>query len=627
MWGNFGLDGLAKLGESIGDALQRVLTEVEQWDESLSLAMDPSPIAGRGAEGFPERRGHGSGADLTRHEKVQSIIHEVSMLDTSLSTTQHPKDSVRDLHRRAKSNPGGDMADTGEPLMSDMAAKLMRFIDGSSEAEDEENAGASAAKNQRDAGQTEKGKKAESPGLLLESGPGQRPAKAPPEDVRVSGANDSSSRLAGPTSGGLTGVDPWFEEEADDDWNLGTFGVGSGALSGAAIIPVEEESAETPVAADPPADRASSELADCQPSPVGEFDRVDGCSGGCGGSGLVHAVGDAGHGAGQRSEAAEMQAMHSTLKQLEEQARQMAALRKAQTHLEAKNRELAKCARELEAESEELHREYGERLAAAERKVYALTKERDVLKQRSDKLTIAKEMLKEKDDTLQQVMEEGEMLSKRQVELERALRSRNARVRELEALREKLNTELTREASRCEVLLAERSSSGKGLEGSEADASKDTAPSPVDHLMGGPELKNKCMRFVANTFDSVRQIMGDEALRRILPEDVTMRLEEAAKERAEAIRRIKIEDEHLGWEWMDMDMPMEKLGPSVAGEVAHSYKVLRAGVRWPRNVDPTRREEYLTDEEFAKIFRCSFSEYKEYPQWRQLWLKKERNLF
>ena len=63
-----------------------------------------------------------------------------------------------------------------------------------------------------------------------------------------------------------------------------------------------------------------------------------------------------------------------------------------------------------------------------------------------------------------------------------------------------------------------------------------------------------------------------------------------------------------------------------AGDAAYSYEVLRAGVRWPRNVDPTRREEYLTEAEFRKIFRCEFWEYKEYPKWRQLWLKKERDL-
>ncbi|CAD7701852.1 unnamed protein product [Ostreobium quekettii] len=143
----------------------------------------------------------------------------------------------------------------------------------------------------------------------------------------------------------------------------------------------------------------------------------------------------------------------------------------------------------------------------------------------------------------------------------------------------------------------------------------------------GPELKNKCMQFVTNTFESVRQIMGDEALRRILPEEVTARLEEAAKERAETIRKVRIEGKVVEREALGEEPKEENLGPSVSGEVAHRYDNLRAGVRWPSNVDPTRREEYLTEEEFKKVFWCSYSEYQQYPQWKQLWLKKEKELF
>lgn len=37
MWGS-GLGGLAKIGENIGEALQKVKNEVEQWDESARRA-------------------------------------------------------------------------------------------------------------------------------------------------------------------------------------------------------------------------------------------------------------------------------------------------------------------------------------------------------------------------------------------------------------------------------------------------------------------------------------------------------------------------------------------------------------------------------------------------------------
>lgn len=62
---------------------------------------------------------------------------------------------------------------------------------------------------------------------------------------------------------------------------------------------------------------------------------------------------------------------------------------------QAKNQELAcRTAKLSEADYEELRVEFEERLAAAERRVYALTKERDALRRGTDKLTSANELLK-----------------------------------------------------------------------------------------------------------------------------------------------------------------------------------------------------------------------------------------
>lgn len=56
-----------------------------------------------------------------------------------------------------------------------------------------------------------------------------------------------------------------------------------------------------------------------------------------------------------------------------------------------------------EEDLEAVRTEAAQRVAAAERKVYALSKERDALRRGSDKLTSATDLLKEKDDIIQQV--------------------------------------------------------------------------------------------------------------------------------------------------------------------------------------------------------------------------------
>ena len=68
-----------------------------------------------------------------------------------------------------------------------------------------------------------------------------------------------------------------------------------------------------------------------------------------------------------------------------------------------KNEELAQRASAVsEADLETARREFETRLAAAERKVYALSKERDALRRGNEKLGAVQDLLKEKDDMITQ---------------------------------------------------------------------------------------------------------------------------------------------------------------------------------------------------------------------------------
>ncbi|PSS07425.1 Golgin candidate like [Actinidia chinensis var. chinensis] len=105
-----------------------------------------------------------------------------------------------------------------------------------------------------------------------------------------------------------------------------------------------------------------------------------------------------------------------------------------------------------EAEIESLREEYHQRVATLERKVYALTKERDTLRREQSKKSDAAALLKEKDEIINQVMAEGEELSKKQAAQESQIRKLRAQIRELEEEKKGLSTKLQVEENKVESI-------------------------------------------------------------------------------------------------------------------------------------------------------------------------------
>mmetsp|Transcript_14915 Transcript_14915/g.50596 ORF Transcript_14915/g.50596 Transcript_14915/m.50596 type:complete len:183 (-) Transcript_14915:177-725(-) len=48
---------------------------------------------------------------------------------------------------------------------------------------------------------------------------------------------------------------------------------------------------------------------------------------------------------------------------------------------------------------------------------------------------------------------------------------------------------------------------------------------------------------------------------------------------------------------------------------------------FPDGVDPTKREMYLSDEQFQQVFGCSKADFQGMPQWKRDLLKKKKGLF
>ncbi|XP_039009477.1 golgin candidate 5-like [Hibiscus syriacus] len=117
-----------------------------------------------------------------------------------------------------------------------------------------------------------------------------------------------------------------------------------------------------------------------------------------------------------------------------------------------------------EAEMESLREEYHQRVSTLERKVYALTKERDTLRREQNKKSDAAALLKEKDEIINQVMAEGEELSKKQAAQEAQIRKLRAQIRELEEEKKGLTTRLQVEENKVESIKKDKTATEKLLQ-------------------------------------------------------------------------------------------------------------------------------------------------------------------
>ncbi|KAI7985662.1 Golgin candidate 5 [Camellia lanceoleosa] len=117
-----------------------------------------------------------------------------------------------------------------------------------------------------------------------------------------------------------------------------------------------------------------------------------------------------------------------------------------------------------EAEIESLREEYHHKVAALERKVYALTKERDTLRREQSKKSDAAALLKEKDEIINQVMAEGEELSKKQAAQESQIRKLRAQIRDLEEEKKGLTTKLQVEENKVESIKRDKAETEKLLQ-------------------------------------------------------------------------------------------------------------------------------------------------------------------
>ncbi|XP_050935491.1 golgin candidate 5-like [Cucumis melo] len=131
-------------------------------------------------------------------------------------------------------------------------------------------------------------------------------------------------------------------------------------------------------------------------------------------------------------------------------------------HLNTVIEELKK--KSSDAEIESLREEYHQRVSVLEKKIYALTKERDSLRREQNRKSDVAALLKEKDEIINQVMAEGEELSKKQAAQESQIRKLRAQIRELEEEKKGLITKIQVEENKVDSIKRDKTATEKLLQ-------------------------------------------------------------------------------------------------------------------------------------------------------------------
>ncbi|KAM7480468.1 hypothetical protein LguiA_028681 [Lonicera macranthoides] len=155
-------------------------------------------------------------------------------------------------------------------------------------------------------------------------------------------------------------------------------------------------------------------------------------------------------------------ALQGAARQAQAKADEIAKLMNENEQLKAAIEDLKRKSNEAELES--LREEYHQRVASLERKVYALTKEKDTLRREQSRKSDAAALLKEKDEIINQVMAEGEELSKKQAAQESQIRKLRAQIREFEEEKKGLMTKLQVEENKVESIKRDKGATEKLLQ-------------------------------------------------------------------------------------------------------------------------------------------------------------------
>lgn len=131
-------------------------------------------------------------------------------------------------------------------------------------------------------------------------------------------------------------------------------------------------------------------------------------------------------------------------------------------------------------------------------------------------------------------------------------------------------------------------------------------------------LREFAMRKLNDYFPMLIERYSEEAIQDIVGPEVWLSL----KSSYDAAQKEK---------WLFMHLkgsPLERtVVDFVEGSEFYPLNALEAGVEWPKNVEAHRREAYLSDEDFFRVFGMTKADFYKLSKYVRIRMKKEKNLF
>jgi len=134
-------------------------------------------------------------------------------------------------------------------------------------------------------------------------------------------------------------------------------------------------------------------------------------------------------------------------------------------------------------------------------------------------------------------------------------------------------------------------------------------------------LRGACLLTVRSMYDFFREHNDLDYLREICGEAEIEHLEQDRLERGKFKRNLYQEGTVLGKSstiFSDLSVHESKYFPLDA---------LVAGVTWPKGVDPRKREDWLSDDDFTRLFKMSKSQFAALPRFQKERRKRELSLW
>ncbi len=134
-------------------------------------------------------------------------------------------------------------------------------------------------------------------------------------------------------------------------------------------------------------------------------------------------------------------------------------------------------------------------------------------------------------------------------------------------------------------------------------------------------IQNKCFNYLKDRFALLHERYDQESLIDALGESSYLIMKSEYDESIQARKIIRsYKGEKLENNTLDSELYNSRDG-------FYSYEALKSGVVWPENVDCTKRESYLSEDDFEKIFSVSKVRFYSLSKHIQIRLKKEKKLF